>query len=116
MLESESIRAAAWSSSMSFLPLERLKGVLCFDSKGLVFDRMSPVIIGSFTDYLGIISGALSSTLLLSSYLIGPCPSIGLPTASTAFSRSPSPIGTSTIAPVLLTQKLSLSEPAVFST
>ena len=64
---------------------------------------LSPVYIGSCTDFLGMIPGALISTLILLSDLIGPSPSIGLPRESTTLPRSPLPIGTSTIEPVLLT-------------
>jgi len=38
----------------------------------------NPVCIGSWTDFLGIIPGALSSTLCLLEDLIAPAPSIGL--------------------------------------
>ena len=68
----------------------------------------NPVCIGSLTDFLGMIPGALISTLLLSDELIGPFPSIGLPNASTTLPRSSFPIGTSTIAPVLFTVSPSL--------
>lgn len=50
-----------------------------------------------------MIPGAFSSTLYLISDLIGPCPSIGFPNASTTLPSIPSPIGTSTIEPVLFT-------------
>ena len=65
--------------------------------------NLIPVYIGSCTDFLGIIPGALISTLALVEDLIGPFPSIGLPKASTTLPNKPSPIGTSTIAPVLYT-------------
>ena len=65
--------------------------------------NLIPVYIGSCTDFLGIIPGALISTLLLVSDLIGPLPSIALPNASTTLPNKPSPIGTSTMAPVLYT-------------
>jgi hypothetical protein len=63
----------------------------------------NPVYIGSWTDFLGIIPGALTSTLFLSEVLTGPCPSITLPRASNTLPNISSPIGTSTMAPVLLT-------------
>ena len=62
-----------------------------------------PVYIGSLTDYLGIIPGALISTLFLWLVLTAPNPSIGFPKASKTLPNISSPIGTSTIAPVLLT-------------
>ena len=62
-----------------------------------------PVYIGSWTDFLGIIPGALISILFLSLVLTAPKPSIGLPRASNTLPNISSPIGTSTIAPVLLT-------------
>lgn len=64
---------------------------------------LRPVYIGSCTDFLGIIPGALISTLFLSLDLTGPRPSIAFPRASKTLPNIPSPIGTSTIAPVLLT-------------
>jgi hypothetical protein len=39
---------------------------------------LRPVYIGSKTDILGMIPGALSSTLLIPDDLIGPAPSMGL--------------------------------------
>lgn len=57
--------------------------------------------MGSCTDFLGIIPGALISTLYLFDDLTGPLPSIGLPKASTTRPRRPSPVGISTMAPVL---------------
>lgn len=63
----------------------------------------NPVYIGSWTDFLGIIPGALISTLFLSSDLTGPKPSMALPKASKTLPNIPSPIGTSTMDPVLLT-------------
>ena len=63
----------------------------------------NPVYIGSWTLFLGIIPGAFNSTLLLVLVLIGPCPSIGLPSASNTLPNISIPMGTSTIAPVLLT-------------
>ena len=63
----------------------------------------NPVYIGSCTDFLGIIPGALISILFLSLVLTAPNPSIGLPRASNTLPNISSPIGTSTIAPVLLT-------------
>jgi len=38
----------------------------------------NPVYMGSWTDFLGIIPGALTSTLFLSLDFTGPSPSIGL--------------------------------------
>lgn len=59
--------------------------------------------MGSWTDFLGIIPGAFNSILLLYAPLTGPFPSIGLPRASKTLPNISSPMGTSTIAPVLLT-------------
>mmetsp|Transcript_108989 Transcript_108989/g.150729 ORF Transcript_108989/g.150729 Transcript_108989/m.150729 type:complete len:206 (-) Transcript_108989:19-636(-) len=64
---------------------------------------LRPVCIGSWTDCLGMIPGALSSTLCLSLESMGPSPSMGLPRASITLPRRPSPKGTSTMEPVLLT-------------
>lgn len=64
---------------------------------------LSPVYIGSFTDCLGMIPGALISTLFLSVVLTGPSPSMGFPNGSKTLPNISSPIGTSTMAPVLLT-------------
>jgi len=61
----------------------------------------NPVCIGSLTDYLGIIPGAFNSILLLYWALTGPFPSIGFPKASNTLPSISSPIGTSTIDPVL---------------
>ena len=44
---------------------------------------LRPVAIGSCTDLRGMMPGALTSTRLRSSALIGPLPSMGLPSAST---------------------------------
>ena len=63
----------------------------------------NPVCMGSVTDSLGIIPGAFNSTLLLWVVLTAPNPSIGFPKASKTLPSISSPIGTSTIAPVLLT-------------
>ena len=63
----------------------------------------NPVYIGSWTDFLGIIPGAFNSTRLLCVDLTGPNPSMGFPSASKTLPNISSPIGTSTIAPVLLT-------------
>ena len=63
-----------------------------------------PVCIGSLTDFLGIIPGALTSTLLLFIPLSKlPFPSIGFPKPSTTLPNSSFPTGVSTIAPVLFT-------------
>ena len=62
-----------------------------------------PVCIGSFTDYLGIIPGALTSTYILFLVFTGPFPSIGFPRASKTRPSISSPTGTSTISPVLIT-------------
>ena len=64
---------------------------------------LRPVCMGSCTDFLGIIPGALISTLFLLLVFTGPNPSIGFPKASNTLPNISSPIGTSTIAPVLLT-------------
>jgi hypothetical protein len=64
---------------------------------------LRPVYIGSCTDFLGIIPGAFNSILLLYSVLTGPSPSMGLPKASKTLPNISFPMGTSTIAPVLLT-------------
>ena len=67
-----------------------------------------PVCIGSLTDFLGIIPGALSSALLILTSLRGPLPSIGFPSPSTTRPRRDLPVGTSTIDCVLLTTSPSL--------
>lgn len=75
---------------------------------------LRPVYIGSSTLFLGIIPGALSSTLLLWVDLTGPFPSIGLPRASKTLPNISIPMGTSTMASVLLTRSpsyISLSFP-----
>ena len=59
-----------------------------------------PVCIGSNTDWRGIIPGALTSTLLRLTSVIGPFPSIGFPSASTTRPSKPIPIGVSTIVSV----------------
>ena len=64
---------------------------------------LRPVYIGSWTDFLGMIPGAFNSILLLYSLFTDPSPSIGLPNASNTLPNISFPIGTSTIAPVLLT-------------
>ncbi len=64
---------------------------------------LRPVCIGSLTDFLGIMPGALIYTLDLFVVLTGPNPSIGFPKASKTLPNISSPIGTSTIAPVLVT-------------
>eukprot|EP01139_Manchomonas_bermudensis_P000567 Amastigsp_a620_4154.p4 type:complete len:121 gc:universal Amastigsp_a620_4154:621-259(-) len=69
---------------------------------------LMPVCMGSCTDLRGIMPGALSSTRRRVSDLIGPLPSIGLPSASTTRPRMPMPTGTSTIAPVRRTVSPSL--------
>lgn len=74
-----------------------------------------PVCMGSVTDYRGIIPGALISILRLWLDLIGPKPSIGFPKASSTLPNNSSPMGTSTIAPVLWTispSYISLSFPS----
>jgi len=63
--------------------------------------NLIPVYMGSCTDYLGIIPGALISTLPLADDLMGPLPSMGFPRASKTLPKRPSPMGTSTMAPVL---------------
>ena len=69
----------------------------------------SPVCIGSLTDFLGIIPGALTSTLfLLIPFLRFSLPSIGLPRASTTLPSNSLPTGTSTIEPVRFTVSPSL--------
>ena len=67
-----------------------------------------PVCIGSCTDFLGIIPGALSSALLIFTFLSGPFPSIGFPNPSTTLPKRDSPVGTSTIDWVLFTTSPSL--------
>ena len=70
---------------------------------------LSPVIIGSWTDFLGIIPGALTSTLVRLALLgIGPLPSIGFPNPSTTLPSNSFPTWTSTIDFVLLTVSPSL--------
>jgi len=61
----------------------------------------NPVYMGSETDYLGIIPGAFNSTLLLFDPSTGPAPSMGLPKASKTLPSICSPMGTSTMDPVL---------------
>ena len=68
----------------------------------------NPVAIGSCTDLRGRMPGALTSTRIMRSPLIGPLPSIGLPRPSTTRPSSPRPTGTSTMAPVRLTVSPSL--------
>jgi hypothetical protein len=50
-----------------------------------------------------MIPGAFNSTLLLYVVLTGPKPSIGFPSPSSTLPSNSSPIGTSTMEPVLLT-------------
>ena len=64
---------------------------------------LTPVYIGSCTDFLGMIPGALTSTFFHLSVLIGPLPSIGFPKASNTLPSISSPTGISTIRPVLMT-------------
>ena len=64
---------------------------------------LSPVCIGSCTDFLGMIPGAFNSILWRVSDSIGPFPSMAFPSGSTTRPSIPSPMGTSTIDPVLLT-------------
>lgn len=59
--------------------------------------------MGSFTDCLGMMPGALSSILWRVSDWMGPLPSISFPRGSTTRPSMPSPMGTSTMDPVLLT-------------
>ena len=69
----------------------------------------NPVCTGSDTDCLGIIPGALTSTLFLFNPLSNtPFPSIGFPNPSRTLPNNSLPTGTSTIAPVLLTVSPSL--------
>ena len=63
---------------------------------------LRPVCIGSCTDLRGMMPGAFTSTRARRVALIGPLPSIGLPSASTTRPSSSLPTGTSTIAPVRL--------------
>ena len=69
---------------------------------------LRPVCIGSCTDLRGMMPGAFTSTRGARSDLIGPLPSIGLPSASTTRPSRPLPTGTSTMAPVRLTVSPSL--------
>ena len=62
-----------------------------------------PVCIGSCTDLRGMMPGAFTSTRLRSASVIGPLPSIGLPSPSTTRPSRPLPTGTSTIEPVRVT-------------
>ena len=64
---------------------------------------LRPVAIGSLTDLRGMMPGALTSTRMRLSALIGPLPSIGLPSASTTRPSRPLPTGVSTMARVRLT-------------
>ena len=70
--------------------------------------KFQPTCIGSLTDCLGIIPGALRPTRNRWLDVIGPAPSIGLPKASTTRPKSSVPTGTSTMAPVRLTTSPSL--------
>ena len=67
-----------------------------------------PVCIGSCTDLRGIIPGAFTSTRERLTSLIGPLPSIGLPSASTTRPSMPIPTGASTIDDVRRTVSPSL--------
>ena len=69
---------------------------------------LRPVAIGSCTDFLGRMPGAFTSTRMRVSDLMGPLPSMGLPSASTTRPSRPLPTGTSTMAPVRLTVSPSL--------
>merc|ERR1719295_932870 len=64
--------------------------------------------MGSLTDCLGMIPGALMPTRCLALAPRGPAPSMGFPRASTTRPNSSEPTGTSTMAPVLLTTSPSL--------
>mmetsp|Transcript_105040 Transcript_105040/g.302248 ORF Transcript_105040/g.302248 Transcript_105040/m.302248 type:complete len:225 (+) Transcript_105040:552-1226(+) len=63
----------------------------------------SPVVIGSCTLCRGMMPGAFNSTRRRCFALIGPKPSIGVPSASTTRPSNSSPMGTSTMVPVHLT-------------
>ena len=81
------------------------------DIKNLLYHngvKFQPTCIGSLTDCLGIIPGALRPTRNRWLEVIGPAPSIGLPKASTTRPKSSVPTGTSTMAPVRLTTSPSL--------
>ena len=68
-----------------------------------------PDCIGSLTDFLGIIPGAFTSTLLFFTFLSkAPFPSIGFPNPSTTLPSNSFPTGVSTISPVLFTVSPSL--------
>ena len=92
--------------------------LLCYQSsnqspnlKNLLYHngvKFQPTCIGSLTDCLGIIPGALRPTRNRWLEVIGPAPSIGLPKASTTRPKSSVPTGTSTMAPVRLTTSPSL--------
>ena len=72
--------------------------------------------MGSWTDFRGIIPGALTSATRRSPPLIAPFPSIGFPRPSTTRPSSASPAGTSTIELVRLTTSpslMSLSDPKI---
>ncbi len=62
-----------------------------------------PVCNGCDTDWRAITPGATFSITSVSLALIGPLPSIGLPSASTTRPRSSGPTGTERILPVVLT-------------
>ena len=64
---------------------------------------LRPVCMGSCTDFLGMIPGAFNSILVRWSVTIGPLPSMALPSGSTTLPRRASPMGTSTMEPVLFT-------------
>ena len=69
---------------------------------------LRPVCIGSETDSLGIIPGALTSTIFLSLVFIVPLPSISKPKPSTTLPNNSLPTKVSTILPVLFTISPSL--------
>mmetsp|Transcript_17481 Transcript_17481/g.44729 ORF Transcript_17481/g.44729 Transcript_17481/m.44729 type:complete len:225 (+) Transcript_17481:1121-1795(+) len=70
---------------------------------------LRPVSMGSCTDWRAMIPGAFTSMRLRNvSPVMGPCPSIGLPSASTTRPSTPMPTGMSIIAPVRLTVSPSL--------
>ena len=68
----------------------------------------SPVCIGSCTDFLSTMPGAIVSIKRVSLVAIGPLPSIGFPRGSTTLPSSPSPTGISAIRFVRLTSSPSL--------
>jgi len=90
-------------SSGAYLLLLYRKSAAVFEILTRESTDLRPVCMGSCTDFLGMMPGALSSTLWRWSERMGPWPSMALPRASTTLPSMPSPMGTSTMEPVLFT-------------